>query len=177
MIHILNFIFLFKSLAFSNKLSDIIYKLIADNFNKTSHDVKLNTLNIPDTRLVANYSLITAFYSDFSFRDSLILNLDERILFTEMLNYPLEVKLIYRASRDGFEASSFHSKCNGISITVKIIKTTSNSVFGGLTAARMSSYNGFTYDATAFIFSLRRLGYLNKQILSETAIYGYYGYL
>jgi hypothetical protein len=48
-----------------------------------------------------------------------------------MLNNLTEVKLIYRASIDGFAASSFHSKCDNISNTVTIIETISNSVFGG----------------------------------------------
>jgi hypothetical protein len=41
-----------------------------------------------------------------------------------MFNNEPEVKLIYRASRDSFAASSFHSKCDNISNTVTIIKTT-----------------------------------------------------
>ena len=103
------------------------------------------------------------------------------ISLTEMLNNPSEGKLIYRASRDGFSAYNIHSKCNGVSNTVTIIKTTSNSVFGGFTSASWpSSYYEWKYDSNAFIFSLRREGSQNKQRLNVTipnyAFYGSYYY-
>jgi hypothetical protein len=75
-----------------------------------------------------------------------------------MLNDLREVKLIYRASRDGFAASSFHSKCDDISNTVTIIKTISKSVFVGFTSATWTSNGEWSYDENAFIFSLRRSG-------------------
>jgi hypothetical protein len=97
-----------------------------------------------------------------------------------MLNNLTELKLLYRASRDGFAAPSFHSKCDNISNTVIIIKTTSNSVFGGLTSAQWTSDWGYIYDSNAFIFSLRRSGNSNKERFNVTnpdyAIYSYYWY-
>jgi hypothetical protein len=81
-----------------------------------------------------------------------------------MLNNLTEAKLIYRASRDGFSASSFHSKCDNYSNTVTIIKTLSNSVFGGFTSAKWTyNYGYYTSDSNAFIFSLRRSGNSNKK--------------
>ena len=64
--------------------------------------------------------------------------------------------LLYRASRDSFNASSFHQKVDGEDHTVTIIRTNSNYVFGGYSAAKWS--NGCCSDNTAFIFSLRRNG-------------------
>ena len=44
--------------------------------------------------------------------------------------------LLYRASRDGFGAQEFHSKCDNISKTLAIIKAKdSGNVFGGYTEA------------------------------------------
>ena len=42
------------------------------------------------------------------------------------------MKLIYRASRDGFGADEFHSKCDGKRDTLSIIQTTNGYVFGGM---------------------------------------------
>jgi hypothetical protein len=146
-------------------------------------EAKLNILNKPDDeRLVSAYNLISAFnnltYINFKM-DSLILTQNEELSLKEMLNLK-ELKLVYRASRDGFAAYSFHSKCDGISNTVTIIKTTSNSVFGGFTSATWTSYGYWTYDPNAFIFSLRRSGISNKERLNVTnpyyAIYGHYSY-
>jgi hypothetical protein len=97
-----------------------------------------------------------------------------------MLYNLTEARLIYRASRDGFQASSFHSKCDNISNTVTIIKTTSNSVFGGFTSALWKSDYYYGLDAHAFIFSLRRSGNPNKDRFNITrpdyAIRSYYNY-
>jgi hypothetical protein len=41
--------------------------------------------------------------------------------------------LLYRGSRDGFAASTFHGKCDGQSNTVTIIESTRGYVFGGFT--------------------------------------------
>ena len=61
--------------------------------------------------------------------------------------------LLYQASRDGFKASDFHSKVNGIQGTLTLIKTVGNYVFGGYSVADWGSYNSKD-DPTAFIFSL-----------------------
>ena len=41
-------------------------------------------------------------------------------------------KLVYRASRDGFGAADFHSKCDNISKTLTIVSANEN-IFGGYT--------------------------------------------
>ncbi len=63
-------------------------------------------------------------------------------------------ELVYRASRDGFSASSFHSKCNSIPKSLTIIKTTNNYVFGGYTEAAWYSNGQYTSNDNTFIFSL-----------------------
>jgi hypothetical protein len=67
--------------------------------------------------------------------------------------------LLYRATRDGFEASSFHEKCDDKDNTITIIKTNENYVFGGYTAAEWTSDGDvYTEDTNSFIFSVRRKG-------------------
>jgi hypothetical protein len=96
---------------------------------------------------------------------------------TQILNNLPEIKLIYSASRDGFSVSSFHSKCDNYSNTVTIIKTLSNSVFGGFTSAKWTSNGDWTYDPNAFIFSLRRSGNSNKERFNVTQpTYAFYSH-
>ena len=64
--------------------------------------------------------------------------------------------LLYRATRDGFNAAAFHSKCDGRPNTVTLIKTNTNHVFGGFASAAWNSYCNYIADSKAFIFSLRR---------------------
>ena len=65
-----------------------------------------------------------------------------------------EFKLLYRASRDGFEASSFHAKCDNQPGTLTLIKTTRGFIFGGYTAVAWESASVWKADPKAFLFSL-----------------------
>jgi hypothetical protein len=75
-----------------------------------------------------------------------------------------DATLLYRASRDGFTSSSFHSKCDGINKTVTLIQNNYGYVFGGYTTAAWMSYQNSVYinDTEAFVFSLRRNDYNPK---------------
>ena len=65
-----------------------------------------------------------------------------------------DCELIYRASRDGFEASSFHGKCDNKAGTLTIIRTTNGCIFGAHTTVAWDSTSGYKADPHAFIFSL-----------------------
>ena len=65
----------------------------------------------------------------------------------------MNLKLLYQASRDGFDNKIFHSKCDGIGRTLTVIKSQNSNIFGGYTSADWSG-KGFKYDSTAFLFSL-----------------------
>ena len=67
-----------------------------------------------------------------------------------------QFKLIYRASRDGFEAASFHAKCDNQPSTLTVIKTINGFVFGGYAAVASDSTNIWKVDPHAFIFSHNR---------------------
>ena len=61
--------------------------------------------------------------------------------------------LTYRASRDGFSGQNFHTKCDGVSNTLTIIKTTNGNIFGAF--AEKAWINGSNVqDPKAFIISL-----------------------
>jgi hypothetical protein len=69
--------------------------------------------------------------------------------------------LIYKGSRDGFFASSFHTACDRVGTTLIIVKTSMNYIFGGCTLAswdylaRDSIGGAFREDHNAFLFSLK----------------------
>ena len=62
--------------------------------------------------------------------------------------------LLYRGSRDGFTPLAFHSRCDGKSNTVTIIKSSLNKTFGGYTSKPWKSDFSYSYDSDAFLFSL-----------------------
>ena len=72
---------------------------------------------------------------DEPFRESTILtNVDHRKILKGWLPEAMvgEWRLLFRASRDGFAASAFHSKCNNKGPTVTVVKSGEN-IFGGFT--------------------------------------------
>ena len=55
------------------------------------------------------------------------------------------IRLLYRATRDGFTHSALHSRCDGKANTVTTIKNNLNYVFGGYAskACHSNIMNGF----------------------------------
>ena len=74
------------------------------------------------------------------------------------------------------QGPEFHSKCEGKSDTLTILRNDLNYVFGGFTSAKWTSNGLYSADSNAFIFSLRRDGISNCQKFKitngECAIYG-----
>ena len=72
------------------------------------------------------------------------------------LNKTSNLKIIYRASRDGDSCKTYHQKTNNIPDTLTIIKTKEDIVFGGYTHIKIPScsYGQNFDDDKAFIFSL-----------------------
>ena len=87
------------------------------------------------------------------------------------------IRLLYRATRDGFTHSSFHSKCDGKANTITIVLNNLNYVFGGYASKAWHSKGAYIEDGKAFIFSLRRNGIsTNEKYKVTKPQYAYYGH-
>ena len=96
--------------------------------------------------------------------------------FTELLGlclFDIDQKwdLIYRASKHGFKASDFHSKCNNKSNTLIVIQSTNGNIFGGYTEQDWSHNGGYKSDPKAFIFSLKNIQ--NTPMLFQQSSFNY----
>jgi len=108
--------------------------------------------------------------------NSLILTSSEEKSLYEMTNKKA-IRLLYRATRDGFTHSAFHSKCDGKANTITIVKNNLNYVFGGYASKAWHSNDRWIEDGNAFIFSLRRNGIsTNEKYKVAKPQYAYYGY-
>ena len=80
-----------------------------------------------------------------------------------------ELKLIYRATRDGDSINNFFKKCNEIQNIILLIKTHNNTRFGGYTKIgfkKETSSAKIYKDNKAFVFSLDKKKYtLSKKIV------------
>jgi len=67
--------------------------------------------------------------------------------------------LLYRASRDGYDANTFHSLCDRKGPTLVVLRTVQNKVIGGYTELlwqKVDNEYGYVPDPnkTTFLFSL-----------------------
>ncbi|CAH3175697.1 unnamed protein product, partial [Porites evermanni] len=82
-------------------------------------------------------------------------------------------KLCWRASRDGWSSSRFHSLCDEKGPTVTIVKV-GKYIFGGYTSLSWTSNCfGYQYDPQAFLFSLVNKPGWAPVKLNQTGLYGY----
>ena len=65
-----------------------------------------------------------------------------------------KLKLLFRATRDGDSASTFHSKCDYIRDTLTLVKTSRGFRFGGFTTETWDGNSTYKNDKSAFCFSL-----------------------
>jgi hypothetical protein len=92
------------------------------------------------------------------------------------------LKLLYRASRDGFETSAFHDRCNGHSNTVTLVSSSKGWIFGGYTPLPWSSREGASSDPSlrSCIFTIKNPHNLAPRIFKlkqqENAIYNHLKY-
>ncbi len=88
--------------------------------------------------------------------DSAIMSAAQKISFLALTGFENKsFSLLWRGSRDGFDAAAFHRLCDGKANTVTVIKNTNGFIFGGFTSIPWSSSNDvYKADNTAFLFSL-----------------------
>jgi BTB/POZ domain-containing protein KCTD9 len=67
----------------------------------------------------------------------------------------LKLNLIYKASRDGFKAIDFHSRCDNKGATISVIKSEHGKTFGGFTNLDWNSNNIWIVgEGKSFIFQM-----------------------
>ena len=88
--------------------------------------------------------------------DELLSLFEKENVFKNVNNY--SYKLLFRGTRDGFEAETFYARCNEPN-TICIIHTPQNNIFGGFTSIPWnrtdSNWGKYQTDQSAFIYSLR----------------------
>ena len=123
------------------------YEISPQNLNQIYYEAKTpNSLSI-DTKIFKSENEIT-------FIKKCIYN-----KIYKNLNQDFTFKLLYRATRDGDKAYTFHKFCDGICPLLVLVKTRKEIRFGGFTETYFEStkeYKG-KRDDKAFIFSLDKL--------------------
>jgi hypothetical protein len=128
-----------------------------DKMNESKYLVKSNSFKPCLSLDITSFGLLTLIDYSNLIQQSEIL---QRGQLKELLNLcefnsNEKFSLLYRASRDGFKASDFHSRCDGKPKTLTLIKVANKPfVFGGYASVCWSRSNQYKSDSNAFIFSL-----------------------
>ena len=141
---------------------EIIEQLISaiKNLNKDNNNLK-NEMTI----IKKDIENIKNFLSQQTFNGSSIINnFEEKLYIKKWIgennekNINKEIKLIYKATKDGDTASKYHDLCDNKNPLITLIKTKKNRRFGHYMEKIVNSKNSsFTKDDKAFLFNLDNL--------------------
>jgi len=94
-------------------------------------------------------------------------------------NGMVRFKLLYRGSRDGFTAASFHKKCDKAKPTLTVIlSNVNNKIFGGFTDTDWTVTNNYKSTTGTFVYSLNEKEKYNlKPNMQQYAMYSNTSYL
>ena len=106
------------------------------------------------------------------FNSNILTNCDEKNKFINLIKNGIknteliQLKLLFRASRDGDNNTAFHQKCDNKSPTISIIQTKDNYIFGGYTEHKWDSTsicvsNKENETKKTFMFSFNKLKIYN----------------
>ena len=73
----------------------------------------------------------------------------------------LQLKLLFRASRDGDNNKAYHDLCDGNAPTINVIKSKNGYIFGGYTDCLLNSTSGCTKTTNSFVFSFNKMKIYN----------------
>lgn len=74
---------------------------------------------------------------------------------------PCHFQLLYKISRDGCSAPTFHQQCDGKGATVTVFYNTNNTIYGGYLSQSWNSGSRWINDPSAFLFQLQYNGSSN----------------
>ncbi|XP_078340011.1 interferon-induced protein 44-like isoform X4 [Crassostrea virginica] len=81
--------------------------------------------------------------------------------FITWIGRPCHLRLLYKISRDGCSATTFHQFCDGQGPTVTVLYNTNNTIFGGFLSQSWNSTGAYINDPSAFLFRLQYSGSSN----------------
>eukprot|EP00105_Crassostrea_gigas_P030110 XP_011452313.1 PREDICTED: interferon-induced protein 44-like isoform X4 [Crassostrea gigas] len=90
-----------------------------------------------------------------------LLNQKYRDQLVTWIGKPCHFRLLYKISRDGCSATTFHQKCDGQGATVTVLYNTNNTIYGGYLSQSWNSNSACINDPNAFLFRLQYNGSSN----------------
>ena len=129
---------------------------------KVTIDIKPSD-NDMNNSIIKDYKLLM---NNLNFDNSLIIGSDkswQNSLTNWLGDIKRTVQLLYRATRDGFNAQQFHTLCDNKGPTIILVRDDKGSCFGAYTSLSWQSETMWKNDDTAFMFSFNR----NKKIMTK----------
>ena len=146
-----------------------------DEINELKTRVKI--LEKENENLKKIFELLQKLVKKIIIDSNIICKLEEINFFESMISnkFPKKItkmNLLYRASRDGDEVSTFHSKCDNKSQIIVLYQTTKDIKFGGYTSIGFDSSNQWKKDLNSFIFHIDKEKIYNAKGDQHIACFG-----
>lgn len=94
-------------------------------------------------------------YSGFLVGSTIVSNMEEKkYLYSILPAKKVASTLLYRGSRDGWQAFDFHSRCDNKGATITLFRSDKGRRIGGYTGQSWDSLNRAKADSSAFLFAL-----------------------
>ena len=119
------------------------------------------------------HEIMVHYFEPRAFGSQILLD-DDHIKSVENALPQRSFRLLYRASRDGFQPYDFHGRCDGAGPTLTVIRSEGGYIFGGYLSASWHSNNCGIFDRSAFLLTLHNPHGIAPQKFLET-IEAFYG--
>ena len=138
-----------KILELNDKNKEYITKI--ENLKKQITEIQKKIEEIENDKKEENIDFT-------SLNSKIIKSKDQLNTISKMFNLKekYSLKLLYQATKDGYNNKIFHEKCDNIKNTITLIQDYSNLIIGGYTSESWNG-KGFKSDSNAFIFNLSNM--------------------
>jgi len=88
------------------------------------------------------------------FNESELLNAKASRIISEWIPTLQTATLLYKGTRDGFKAASFHAKCDNKGPTLTVVESNNSKIFGGFSEVDWNQSGNYKNSSNAFLFSV-----------------------
>jgi len=109
--------------------------------------------------------------------DSTILSATQQTSLLNLIGFQTNsFSLLWRGTRDGFAASTFHSLCDNKGSTLTVVKTTTGYIAGGYASVSWASIGNYIVDSNTFLYTLINPSNMPMKLAVTIPMYALFNY-
>eukprot|EP00347_Sterkiella_histriomuscorum_P015508 403356764 len=160
-------------LILKQKKNSVLSEPFNKLFNEVQNALLPHTIKEEKGDLEIVYKTPNLFDFEDETREMFALQVDDEDRIKDWIgnNGSLKFELLYRGTRDGFDAVKFHQLCDNKGSTITLIKANTGRVFGGYLHESWKNNGAYQRDSKAFLFSMHHKTKHEQFQNQEQAVY------